>query len=143
MGRVSAHSNSAYWMCHLAFWFPLVFATPHVGQFQGTAPALPTILNGKRFDLAAGHSYPRLTREINESSYPRRLADAGFRLDLVTLLKPYCIEGAASCVVRPFNHGYFEYREIGYSLRLITDLTLFRHLPMYLKEKVYKGELYT
>ena len=28
MGRVSAHSNSTYWVCHLAFWFPLVFATP-------------------------------------------------------------------------------------------------------------------
>ena len=28
MGRVSAHSNTAYLMCHLAFWFTLVFAKP-------------------------------------------------------------------------------------------------------------------
>ena len=112
-------------------------STNHVGQFQGTAPSLPTILNGKRFDLAAGHSFKRLTREINESSYLRHLADAGFRLDFVTPSKVYCLEGAASCVVRPFSHGYFKYHGIEYSLRLITDLTLFRHLPMYLKERVY------
>ena len=34
-------------------------------------------------------------------------------------------------------YPYFEYHGIEYSLRLITDLTLFRHLPMYLKERVY------
>ena len=112
-------------------------STNHVGQFQGTAPSLPTILNGKRFDLSAGHSFKRLMREINESSYLRHLADAGFRLDFVTPSKVYCLEGAASCVVRPFSHGYFKYHGIEYSLRLITDLTLFRHLPMYLKERVY------
>ena len=76
-------------------------------------------------------------REINEESYLRHLADGGFRLDFVTPSKVYCLEGAASCVVRPFSHGYFEYHGIEYSLRLITDLTLFRHLPMYLKERVY------
>ena len=112
-------------------------STNHVGQFQGTAPSLPTILNGKRFDLSAGHSFKRVMREINEDSYLRHLADAGFRLDFVTLSKVYCLEGAASCVVRPFGHGYFEYQGIEYSLRLMTDLTLFRHLPMYLKERVY------
>ena len=112
-------------------------STNHVGQFQGTAPSLPTILNGKRFDLSAGHSFKRLMREINEESYLRHLADGGFRLDFVTPSKVYCLEGAASCVVRPFSHGYFEYHGIEYSLRLITDLTLFRHLPMYLKERVY------
>ena len=45
-------------------------------------------------------------REINEESYLRYLADAGFRLDFVTPSKVYCLEGAASCVVRPFSRHF-------------------------------------
>jgi len=115
----------------------------HLGMFQGTAPAVPTILTGRPFDLAAGHDYQRVIADIQAEGYPSRLKEAGFRLDYVLISTAYCAAGADSCVSRPFNdlkaRGYYrhhaESRE--YALRILADLTLFRLLPMRVKEKIY------
>jgi len=119
------------------------FFSNHVGAFQSTAPSVPTILTGRRFNLTLGHSYKRLMADINGHSYQSDLARSGFRVDDLVLTRPYCIKRADSCVARSFNdlkpRGYFRYQNSGllYSLAVIGDLTLFRHLPMLLKEKVY------
>jgi len=115
----------------------------HLGLYQGTAPSVPTIFTGRRFDFEAGYSVERTIDEINTHAYPARLQEYGFRLDYVTLSAAYCVEGAASCITRPFNdlkaRGYFRHKDehYSYAARQLADLTLFRHLPMFLKEKIY------
>ena len=115
----------------------------HLGMYQGTLPSVPTILTGRPFDFKAGYSVERTIDENNLYAYPARLQENGFRLDYVTLSTDNCVEGAASCITRPFNdlkaRGYFRHRNehYSYAARQLADLTLFRHLPMYLKEKIY------
>jgi len=115
----------------------------HLGMYQGTAPSMPAMFTGRPFDLEVGYSDQRVREEMRLRSYPVYLRDKGYRLDYVTIAALYCVEGASSCVKRPFNdmkpHGYFNHKDDSYStaLRLLVDLTLFRHLPMFLKERVY------
>ena len=117
----------------------------HLGMYQGTAPSVPAIFMGQTFDFEAGYSAQRTMDEMKLHAYPARLQENGFRLDYVPLSSDYCVEGTASCVVRPFNdlkpRGYFRYKNehFSYAFRQLTDLTLFRHLPMYLKEKIYNN----
>ncbi len=115
----------------------------HVGLYQGTAPALYTILTGEPFELDKGFSYERISPLIQEKAYQNRLLEQGYRLDYVPISNIVCIEEADSCYVRPFNdlkaRGLFRHHseDAVYSFRLIADLTMFRLTPMYLKEKIY------
>lgn len=117
--------------------------TDNVGTNQGTAPAMYTMLTGKPFDLKAGFNYPDVIPDIEENSYQKDLAEAGYRLDYVPISGFICPKTADSCVVRPFNdmksRGFYRHRgeDIQYSVRLIADLSLFRLVPMYLKEKIH------
>lgn len=117
----------------------------HLGMYQGTAPSVPTIFMGRPFDFESGYSDERTIDEMKRYAYPARLQDNGFRLDYVPLSSTYCLEGAASCIIRPFNdlkpRGYFRHKNehLSYAVRQLADLTLFRHLPMFLKEKVYNN----
>lgn len=115
----------------------------HLGMYQGTAPSVPAIFTGRAFDFEAGYSAPRIEDELKRYAYPARLQENGFRLDYVALSSVYCVEGAASCISRPFNdlkpRGYFRYKDehYSYTTRQLVDLTLFRHVPMFLKERIY------
>ncbi len=115
----------------------------HVGLFQKTAAALPTIYNGRPFDLSLGHDYKKVKKSFNDYAYQNVLHDAGYRMDYVPAGKAYCHDKAATCAIKSINElkprGYFDYENEGllYSLRLLADLTLFRHLPMVLKEQIY------
>ena len=115
----------------------------HLGMYQGTAPSVSTIFTGRPFDFKAGNSVERTIDEMNLYAYPVSLQENGFRLDYVTLSTAHCVEGAASCITRPFNdmkpRGYFRHKNqhYSYAARQLADLTLFRHLPMYLKEQIY------
>lgn len=115
----------------------------HVGLYQGTAPALYTILTGEPFELNKGFSYKRVSPLIQEKAYQNRLLEQGYRLDYVPISSYVCINEADSCLVRPFNdmkaRGLFRHHseDTVYSLRLIADLTMFRLTPMFLKEKIY------
>ncbi len=117
----------------------------HLGMYQGTAPSVPTIFTGLPFDFEAGYDIERTIDELKLYAYPARLQEKGFRLDYVTLSSAYCVEGAASCITRPFNdlkaRGYFRHKDehYSYAARQLADLTLFRHLPMFLKEKIYNN----
>jgi hypothetical protein len=119
--------------------------TDHVGLYQGTAPALYTILTGKPFEFEEGFSYKRIVPEIREHAYPFQLAEEGFQLDFVPISGFICPKTANSCHVRPFNdmkaRGFFRHRgeDVSYSIRLIADLSLFRLAPMFLKEKIHDG----
>jgi len=115
----------------------------HLGMYQGTAPSVPAIFMGRPFDFEAGYSTQRTMDEMKLYAYPARLQEGGFRLDYVALSSVYCLESAASCITRPFNdlksRGYFRYKDgrYSYAFRQLADLTLFRHLPMFLKERIY------
>ncbi len=115
----------------------------HLGMYQGTAPSVPAIFNGRPFGLERGHDYSRTMSEIREFAYQNELDTAGYRLDFVSLATPYCLDQAQTCVIRPFNdlkpRGYYRHRNENwlYALRLIADLSLFRHVPMLLKELIY------
>jgi hypothetical protein len=115
----------------------------HVGLYQGTGPAMYTLLTGEPFELDKGFSYKRVTPIIQEKAYQKRLLEQGYRLDYVPISRYVCIEEADSCNVRPFNdmkaRGLFRHHseDAVYSLRLIADLTMFRLTPMFLKEKIY------
>ena len=117
----------------------------HLGMYQGTAPSVPTIFMGRPFDFETGYNIERTIDEMKQYAYPARLQENGFRLDYVTLSSSYCQEGAASCISRPFNdlkpRGYFRHKneQLSYAVRQLADLTLFRHLPMFLKEKIYNN----
>ena len=117
----------------------------HLGMYQGTAPSVPAIFTGRAFDFEAGYDIERTVAEIKQYAYPARLLENNFRLDYVGLSSAYCVDGAASCISRPFNdlkaRGYFRYSEdrYSYAIRQLADLTLFRHLPMYLKERIYNN----
>lgn len=117
----------------------------HLGMYQGTAPSVPTIFMGRPFDFEAGYNVERTIDEMKQYAYPARLQENGFRLDYVTLSSAYCLNGAASCITRAFNdlkpRGYFRHKneQLSYAVRQLADLTLFRHLPMFLKEKVYNN----
>ncbi|MBT8048940.1 MAG: LTA synthase family protein [Gammaproteobacteria bacterium] len=117
--------------------------TDHVGLYQGTGPALYTILTGDPFDLEQGFSSTTLKPLIQENAYQNQLLLQGYRLDYVPISSFVCIEQADSCITRPFNdmksRGLFRHHneDLVYSLRLIADLTLFRLTPMFLKEKIY------
>ena len=115
----------------------------HVGMYQGTAPSVPTIFMGRPFNFEAGYDVKRTVAKINQHAYPTRLREHGFRLDYVVLSSAYCVKDATSCIVRGFNdlkpRGYFRHKDqhVSYAIRQLTDLTLFRHLPMFLKERIY------
>jgi len=115
----------------------------HVGLYQGTAPALYTILTGEPFEFDKGFSYKRVSPLVQEKAYQNRLLEQGYRLDYVPISSYVCIEEADSCYIRPFNdmkaRGLFRHHseDTTYSLRLIADLTMFRLTPMFLKEKIY------
>jgi len=115
----------------------------NVGMYQATAPSVPTMFTGRPFDLEDGYKPERIVDELGRYAYPERLLEHGFRLDFLTISPMFCLPGATTCVVRPFNdlkpRGYFRYKDkrISYGIRLVTDLTLFRHVPMFLKEKIY------
>ncbi len=113
----------------------------HLGQFQGTAPSVPTMLTGRRFDLDAGYNYPAMKQDLEANSYQVKLVDRGFRMDFVPLSIAGCIKAADSCVPRPFNdlkaRGYYMTRTGMSSFAKLTDLTLFRHGPLSLKQFVY------
>ncbi len=117
--------------------------TNHVGLYQGTAPALYTMLIGAPYDLREGYSQRLVAPRFEDWSYPRMLAHHGYRLDYVPISPIVCLEEADSCHPRPF--GDMKARALKrepstdamYSLRLIADLSLFRLSPMYLKEKIY------
>ena len=117
--------------------------TDHLGLYQGTAPALHTILTGEPVGLKKGFSYERVTPEVLAGSYQNELARHGYQVDYVPISNFICIERAASCHARPFNdmkaRGYFRHHseDVLYSARLLADLTLFRLAPMYLKEQIY------
>jgi hypothetical protein len=117
--------------------------TDHVGMYQGTAPALYSLLTGKAFDFERGFSYDWVTPDVHANTYQNELAAAGYQIDYVPISSVICIEPARSCHVRPFNdmkaRGYYRHQaqDAFYSLRLIADLTLFRLVPMYLKELIY------
>ncbi len=117
----------------------------HVGMYQGTAPAVPAMFTGRPFDLEGGYDLKRVIGNVRRYAYPEQLLQHGFRLDFLTISPMFCLPGASSCVVRPFNdlksRGYFRYKDkrASYGLRLVADLTLFRHVPMFLKEKIYNG----
>jgi hypothetical protein len=119
----------------------------HLGMYHGTAPTLPTMLTGKPFDFSRGHTYEWISPFIEQHSYQNQLADQGFELDLVHIDEAYCISRARSCVSRPFSdwksRGYSRNTpdNLMYSLRLLTDLTLYRLSPAFLKEKIHnQGE---
>ncbi len=117
----------------------------HLGMYQGTAPSVPAIFTGRPFNFEAGYDIQRTVDGMKLHAYPARLQENGFRLDYVALSSIYCQEGAASCITRPFNdlkaRGYYRYKEARYSyaIRQLADLTLFRHLPMFLKERIYNS----
>ena len=115
----------------------------HLGMFQGTAPSVPTILTGTPFDLGEGHQFQRVMDRVRVDGYPNTLKEAGHRLDYALISGAYCAPGADSCVARPFNdmkaRGYQRHKNQNrtYALRILADLTLFRLLPMVVKEKIY------
>jgi hypothetical protein len=117
--------------------------TDNVGTNQGTAPAMYTMLTGKSFDLKTGFDYRAVIPDIEKNSYQAELAKAGYRIDYVPISGFICLKSADSCVVRPFNdmksRGFYRHRgeDTQYSIRLIADLSLFRIVPMYLKEKIH------
>jgi hypothetical protein len=115
--------------------------TDHLGLYKGTAPTVPALFNGRPYGLHLGLSGKRTVSGIQEHAYTNTLAENGFRLDYVPTNAVYCIDEAETCVPRPFNdlkaHGYYNYRSPWYSVRLVTDLVLFRHTPMYFKEMIY------
>ena len=117
--------------------------TDHLGLYQGTAPAIYTLLMGKPFDLDNGYSESAVAEDIRKNSYPNELARAGFRVDYVPISPWICIDQANSCYARPFNdmkaRGLFRHHseDNTYSMRLIADLSLFRLVPKWLKEKIY------
>ena len=117
--------------------------TDHVGMYQGTAPALYSILTGKPFEFERGFNNDRVTQDVRANSYQNELAAADYQMDYVPISSFICIESAQSCHARPFNdmksRGYHRHRvqDALYSLRLIADLTLFRLVPMFLKEKIH------
>jgi hypothetical protein len=117
--------------------------TDHVGMYQGTAPAVYSMLTGKAFDFERGFSYDWVRPDVQANSYQNELADAGYQIDYVPISSFICIKSAQSCHARPFNdmksRGYNRHRaqDAFYSLRLIADLTLFRLAPMFLKEKIH------
>ena len=117
--------------------------TDHLGLYQGTAPALFTIMTGAPFDLERGFSYDWVKPELQSGAYQNQLFRQGYQIDYVPISPLICIKGANSCESRPFNtmqaRGYFRHHNEDslYSARLIADLALFRLVPMFLKEKIY------
>ena len=117
--------------------------TNHVGLFQATAPSVYTLLTGDAYDLSQGHDNRRIASEIAKKSYPRNLAQSGYRLDFVPITPLACVEEADSCHVRAFAdmkaRGLARNSRVDmlYSIRLVADLTLFRLSPVFIKEKIY------
>lgn len=117
--------------------------TDHLGLYQGTGPALYTLLTGEPYELEKGYSYKRIRPIIQAKAYQNQLARQDYQLDYVPISRYVCLKDANSCHTRGFTNmkaeGYFQYRNENavYSARLIIDLTLFRLLPMFLKEKIY------
>ena len=117
--------------------------TNHVSTNQGTVPSMYSMLTGKPFDLRGGFRYADVMPDLVVNAYPQALADAGFRLDFVPISSFICPKQADSCIPRPFNdmkaRGLYRHHsdDVRYSIRLIADLSLFRLVPMFLKERVY------
>lgn len=115
----------------------------HVGSFQTTAPTVSTIFNGRPYDLSQVHTPQRVQEGIAKYAYQNHLAENGYRTDYVVSGSRYCPEHADSCLVGSFSgqrpRGYFKHTHPGTldALAVVADLSLFRHIPMFLKEHVY------
>jgi hypothetical protein len=118
------------------------FFENHLGRFQGTAPTIPSILTGKFFDLNQGYSPEKTRIDIEKYSYTNILKENGYRLDYVTISDIYCHRQANSCVNRSFNdlksRGFAKENMFG-SLLLLIDISLFRHTPLYLKNRIHNN----
>jgi hypothetical protein len=119
--------------------------TNHLGLYQGTAPAMYTILTGEPFELEKGHVIQRVKPALDEKTYQTHLRDRGYQMDFVPISPYACPDYASSCYPRPFNdmkpRGLFYYKNKNpfSSLRLIADLSIFRLVPMLFKEKIYNN----
>jgi hypothetical protein len=119
------------------------FFENHLGRFQSTAPTIPSIYTGEFFDLNQGYKARSVQQDIAEHAYTNVLSDNGYRLDFVGVSKIYCHKNANSCVNLSFNdlkaRGYTDHKTLIGSLALLLDIGMFRHTPMYLKEKIYNN----
>jgi hypothetical protein len=120
-----------------------IFFDNHSAQFQGTAPTRPTMYSGTTFDIENGFSFDKVIKSMEDSSYQNILKDNGYDVDFVSLGVPYCTKNADSCVVRGFNdlksRGYYEYSSKVYFYQLLADLSIFRHVPMFVKDRMYEN----
>jgi hypothetical protein len=115
----------------------------HLGLYQGTAASLYTIHTGEPWPLDSGYDDVRAKQGLQSKSYQRALYDQGYRLDYVPVANYVCPDFVTTCYPRSFSdlksRGYYRHQteDTFYGVRLIADLTLFRLMPMMIKEKIY------
>ena len=119
------------------------FFDNHLGRFQSTAPTIPSIYTGEFVDLDQGFSFKSAQQGIAKHAYTNVLSDNGYRLDFAGISNIFCHKNANSCVSLSFSdlkaRGYIDSKTLIGSLALLLDISMFRHTPMYLKERIYNN----
>jgi len=117
------------------------FFENHMGRYQGTSPTIPTIFNGRFFDLNKGYSHKTNKQNLDKYSYTNVLDKEGYYLDFAPISDTYCHVNARNCDSFSFNdlksRGYKTTTSTLSKLLLLFDISLFRHSPMSIKQDIY------
>ena len=115
-----------------------VFFADHAGAFPTTIASIPAMLTG---DTAYRNEQPlqRYLRDRFEGgSLFKSLRSAGYRVDNITGW-PY--EGSSESYLYPIRRSYMSYGEyIQFAAWELADLSLFRHAPHILRERIYNDQ---
>jgi hypothetical protein len=110
-----------------------------VGSYTNTAAAVPFIMTGRYSDNSKPHSL-FIRRSFRERSLPMVLWEHGFRLDMYPRFESINLVQLPIEWLEPKPDGRSPWLEVLPSAALLTDISLFRHVPHFVKPLIYRRQ---
>jgi hypothetical protein len=109
------------------------------GSYTNTAAAVPLILTGRYTDNSEPHSL-FIRRAFRERSLPKVLWEHGFRLDMYPRFESINLVQLPMEWLEPKSQGRSPWLAALPSSALLTDISLFRHAPHFIKPLIYRQQ---
>lgn len=109
------------------------------GSYTNTAAAVPFIMTGRYADNSEPHSL-FIRRSYREHSLPKVLWEHGFRLDMYPRFESINLVQLPREWLEPRPEGRSPWAAAIPSAALLTDISLFRHAPHFIKPLIYRQQ---
>ena len=109
------------------------------GSYTNTAAAVPFIMTGRYSDNSEPHSL-FIRRSYQEHSLPKILWEHGFRLDMYPRFESINLVQLPREWLEPKPEGRSPWGAAVLSVALLTDISLFRHAPHFIKPLIYRQQ---